>query len=370
MNKTIKINILVFCVLVLFVEIIFISLNYIFDGVAIYKQLNISNVQGISYAQKEYKKKKRKTLDDYYIREFDGYTKETYLKKYIKDNNVDPKNIEFIKGEDINFPIYVDKNNCRENKNENYIFSDTVLIGDSSLFGIAVASPHDIVGRLRLLNPNKRILNLGIPGTDPRQQVNHIKKVTKETNFDNIIWLFVEANDYEVNSIVEGNCGYTNLEPKTINRKFNVDEVSFLLSFKIFLAEHLRGLASFAKLFINYDDKFNLDKDLYENVVKDLDVYLNEKGVKNKYLYYLPTYNRHSYKNDFIIHPNVKKLNVLKNDVEKIVTKYGFKFIDGDEAIKDIKNKKELYHYKYPTHYNAVGYTKTADHMNEFIKDH
>ena len=91
--------------------------------------------------------------------------------------------------------------------------------------------------------------------------------------------------------------------------------------------------------------------------------------MKNKYLYYLPTYNRHSYKNDFIIHPNVKKLNVLKNDVEKIVTKYGFKFIDGDEAVKDIKNKKELYHYRYPTHYNAVGYTKTAEHMNEFIKN-
>lgn len=369
MNKTIKINILVFCVLVFFIEIIFISFNYIFDGVAIYKQLNISNVQGISHAQKKYKKTNRKTLDDYYIREFDGYTKETYLKKYIKDNNVDPKNIKFIKGEDINFPIYVDKNNCRENKNENYIFSDIVLIGDSSLFGIAVASPHDIAGRLRLLNPNKRILNLGIPGTDPRQQVNHIKKVTEETNFNSIIWLFVEANDYEVNSIAEGNCGYANLEPKTLKREFNLEKETHLLSLKIFLAEHLRGLASFAKLFINYDNKFNLNKDLYENVVKDLDEYLIEKGVSNKYLYYLPTYNRHSYKNDFLIHPNVKKLNVLKNDVKKIVTKYGFKFIDGDEAVKDIKNKKELYHYTYPTHYNAVGYTKTAEHMNEFIKD-
>jgi hypothetical protein len=369
MIKTIKINILVFGILVLFFELIFLSLNYIFDGVAIYKQLNVSNVQGISYAQIKYKKKNKKTLDDYYIREFDGYTKDSYLKKYLKDNNVVRKDIRYIKGEDINFPIFFDKNKCRENKNENYIFSDTVLIGDSSLFGIAVASPHDIVGRLRALNPNKRILNLGIPGTDPRQQVNHIKKVAKETNFENIIWLFVEANDYEVNQVVDGNCGYQNVEPETIKRKFNVDKPTFFLSLKIFMAEHLRGLASFAKLFINYDDKFNLNKDLYENVVKDLDEYLKEKGVKNKYLYYLPTYNRHSYKNDFIIHPNVKKLNVLKNDVRKIVTKYGFKFIDGEEAVKDIKNKKRLYHYAYPTHYNAVGYSKTAEHMNEFIKD-
>lgn len=362
-------NFFAFFILLFLVEIILLSFNFIFDGVSIYKQLNISNDQGISYYQKEYKKKKRKTLDDYYIREFDGYTKESYLKKYIKDNNVDLKNIKYIKGEDINFPIFIDKNKCRENKNENYIFSDTVLIGDSYAFGIAVANPHDIAGRLRTLNPNKRILNLGIPGTDPRQQVNHIKKTTKETKFNNLIWIFYEGNDYEVNQIVEGNCGYENLEQETIKRYFNVDSNSIFLSLKIFLAEHLRGMSSFAKLFISYDDKFNLNKDLYEDVVKDLNKYLNKKGVKNKYLYYLPAYNRHSYKSDYIIHPNIKKLNILKNDVNKIVTKYGFKFIDGDEALKNIGNKKEIYHYKFPTHYNAVGYSKTAEHMNEIIKD-
>ena len=368
MLKTIKINILVFCALVFFVEIILISFNHIFDGVALYKQFNISNDQVIFHAQKKYKDKKRKTLDDYYIREFDGYTKQSYLKKYIKDNNVNPKDIRYVKGEDINFPIFFDKNNCRENKNENYIFSDTVLIGDSSLFGIAVASPHDIAGKLRKLNPNKRFLNLGIPGTDPRQQVNHVKKVTKGSNFDNLLWLFVEANDYEVNNDVDRNCGYQNIEPETLNRKFKINKVSFLLSLKIFLAEHFRGLASFAKLFISYEDKFNLNKDIYEGVVKDLNEYLNEKGVKNKYLYYLPTYNRHAYKNDYIIHPNVKKLNILKNDVKEIVTKYGFIFIDGDEAVKEVSNKLDLYHYKYPTHYNSVGYSKTAEHMNDFFK--
>ena len=60
-----------------------------------------------------------------------------------------------MKGSDINFPIFFDKNSCRENKNENYIFSDTVLIGDSSLFGYSIASPYDIAGKLRELNPDK-----------------------------------------------------------------------------------------------------------------------------------------------------------------------------------------------------------------------
>ena len=72
--KTIKINFLVFCFLVLFVEIFFISFNYIFDGVAIYKQLNISNVQGISHAQKKYKKQKRKTLNPFWTREIASFS--------------------------------------------------------------------------------------------------------------------------------------------------------------------------------------------------------------------------------------------------------------------------------------------------------
>ena len=368
MIKIIKINFLIFIILILFIEIILISFNFIFAGVPIYRQMNLTAEQVISHYQNKFKNNNIKTLDDNYIREFDGYTKKSYLKKYLEENNVKLKDIRYIKGEDINFPIFFDKNNCRENKNENYIFSDLILIGDSSLFGIAVASPHDIVGRLRKLNPNMKILNLGMPGTDPRQQVNHLKKVTKDTDFNSLIWLFVEANDYEVNKNIIADCNYHNKEPSTLKRQYKVDKVSFL-SLKIFLAEHLRGLASFAKLFISYEDKFNLDKTIYENTVKNLDNYLKNKGVKNKYLYYLPTYNRHAYKTDFFIHPNVKKLNILKYDVKKITTKYGFKFIDGDEAVKDIPNKLDLYHYNFQTHYNAVGYTKTANHMNKFIKN-
>lgn len=367
MIKIIKINLLIFVILILFIEIVLISFNYIFAGVPIYRQMNLTGEEVISHYQKKYKNNKIKTLDDNYIREFDRYTKKSYLKKYLEENNVKLKDIRYIKGEDINFPIFFDKNNCRENKNENYIFSDLVLIGDSSLFGIAVASPHDIAGRLRKLNPNMKFLNLGMPGTDPIQQVNHLKKVTKDTNFNSIIWLFVEANDYEVNNTSTAQCGYFNEEPGTLKNQHEVDKVPFL-SLKIFLAEHLRGLSSFAKLFISYEKKFNLNKTIYENSVKDLNNYLKNKEVKNKYLYYLPTYNRHAYKNDFLIHPNVKKLNILKDDVKKITTKYGFKFIDGDEAVKDISNKLDLYHYNFQTHYNAVGYTKTADHMNKFIK--
>ena len=69
----------------------------------------------------------------------------------------------------------------------------------------------------------------------------------------------------------------------------------------------------------------------------------------------------------FTNHPNVKKLNVLRENVKEIVTKYGFKFIDGNDAVKDIKNKKNLYHYGYQTHYNAKGYTLTAKHLSHIL---
>lgn len=365
MSKIFRLNILIFVILILFVEIILISLNFIFSGVPIYKQFNISEEEVISYKQKKYLSNKLTNLDDDYIKFFSNFDKESYLEYYIKINSLEDEEIRFLNGADINFPYFIDKNECRENKDENYIYSDTVLIGDSSLFGWAIASPFDMVGKLRTLNPNKKFLNLGMPGTGPVNQVTHLKKVTDETEFENIVWFFVEANDYEKTSL-DANCYAIDHKSKTLFNKNTVPD-NYILGLKIFLAEHLRGFASFSKLFISYQDKFNLDKVEYENSVKELSSYLDKKGVKNKILYYLPYYNRHAYKLDFFIHPNVKKLNILKNDVKEIVTKNGFLFLDGDEAVKNIKIKTNLYHYGYPTHYNSIGYGLTAEHLNYIL---
>ena len=365
MWKVIKINFYVTIFLLIFIEVILITLNFIFDGVPLYKHFNITRDQVITYKQKKYKENKLNILDKFYLDSFKNKTKEKYLKEYIDTNDVSPNSIRWIKGVDINFPIYFDLNNCRENKNDNYLFSDTVLIGDSSLFGIAIASPFDITGRLRHLNKDKKFLNLGIPGSGPMGQVNHLKKVTKETNFENLVWFFVEANDYH-DFLPSADCAYYNLEPSSLYSE-KIYKPETFLSLKIFFAEHFRGLASFSKLFISYDDKFNLDKNFYEEATKQLKTFLDDKNVKNKYLYYLPYYNRHSYKDEFLIHPNVKKLNVLKDNVKEIVTKYGFIFIDGNDAVKGIKNKKNLYHYGYQTHYNAKGYTLTADHLSRIL---
>jgi hypothetical protein len=366
MWKVFKINFLIFFTLIFFLEVFLISLNFIFDGVPLYRQFNLSEDQIISYKQKKSKKKNFGLLDNFYLEHFKGYNKKSYLDEYLKQNKTTLDSIRWMKGSDINFPIYFDKNNCRENNDSSYINSDLVLIGDSSLFGYSIASPFDIAGRLRELYPNKKILNLGIPGSGPLAQVNHLKRLTIDTSFENIVWFFVEANDYS-DFGSDANCGYSHNEPTSLERKYDNTNTNFL-GLKIFFAEHFRGLASFAKLFISYDDKFNLDKSHYENTVKELVKYLDQKNIKNKYLYFLPYYNRHSYKNDFFVHPNVKKLNILKKDVKDIVTKYGFVFIDGNDAVKHIKHKKKLYHYEYQTHYNAKGYTLTADHLSKFLE--
>ena len=57
MWKVVKINLLIFLILILFIEVFLASLNFIFDGVPLYRQFNLSEDQIISYKQKNYKKK-------------------------------------------------------------------------------------------------------------------------------------------------------------------------------------------------------------------------------------------------------------------------------------------------------------------------
>ena len=58
MWKIVKINFLVTFVLLLIVEIILLSLNFIYDGVPMYRHFNLSEDQVISYKQKKFKQNK------------------------------------------------------------------------------------------------------------------------------------------------------------------------------------------------------------------------------------------------------------------------------------------------------------------------
>ena len=62
MWKVIKINLFIVVILILFIWAFLTSLIFIFDGVPLYKQFNLSEDQIISYKQKKYKKKKYKDV--------------------------------------------------------------------------------------------------------------------------------------------------------------------------------------------------------------------------------------------------------------------------------------------------------------------
>ena len=53
-------------------------------------------------------------------------------------------------------------------------------------------------------------------------------------------------------------CGYNLGNNKYLELKNEIKESSVkFLSIKIFLAEHLKGLSSFTKMFLNYENKFS-----------------------------------------------------------------------------------------------------------------
>jgi len=367
-SKTIKYNILVFLILISILIIILESLNLIFEGVPIYRQLKIDREfqdDVLDYKREKWIKKNHTNLDKFYIDYFANTTTDEYIKKYNKDYKFSG-DFYFTQGTDINLIYKLDKNGCRENINIYYDKVDTILIGDSQLWGVAINNPFDITGRLRKNIPETTFLNLGVPGTSPQDQVLLIKKLAENTNFKNIVWFFFEANDFMISNSKNITCHYGSKDRLELKRKIKKSNIKFL-STKIFLAEHLRGLSSFIKMFINYENKFKLDENAYENTVIELNSFLNKKNIKKRILYYIPSYGRHALKNK-IRHPHTKKVDELKSKVKKIATKHNFLFIDGDEAFNSIKNKLDLYHYRFPTHLNAKGTTLTADYLNNFLK--
>ena len=98
---------------------------------------------------------------------------------------------------------------------------------------------------------------MGSPGTGPPDQLNLLKTLTFDHEFKKFIWFFYEGNDYQETTIkIEDNnlkkCNFisSNKEVALVNNTFKKN--SLLTNYKIFLANHLRGLGSFLKIFKNY----------------------------------------------------------------------------------------------------------------------
>ena len=303
----------------------------------------------------------------------------------------------------------------RDNDEKLYQNTDIVMIGDSFSFSTCINKPYDLKSQLEKIS-KKKILNLSISGSGPKRQMEVVRKITTETNFDYFIWIFYEGNDFDdlifekkkegllPNTLLNKEKYLTKVEtiedisPKDkliwdlmgerllkskkdiivdynklikLHKKFPEENIlsehkwqnKNLVKLKIFLAERLRGLNSLIKYFRNYP-KMPYNKE-YDRVVNKMNTYLSKKKLKKKYIYYLPKYTRLTHKK--INHPEVENLNQIKKLVKLTANKYNFEFIDGADFFHKRKVPLDIFHYKLPTHFNENGYKLEAEHINSFI---
>lgn len=361
MLKLFKINIIIFLICLIILFFFLESLNYILGGVPIYKQLNLNleDIIQVKLKDQKYKDSIQKININNFLPE------ESVIKKC--GNTEDGIYNLFYKPDKFGF---------RNNENSFYEETDIILLGDSFVFSDCINAPYDFTSKLRILS-NKRILNLGVSGTAVYSQFLHLKKFTQDTKYETVIHFFYEGNDYEErrkntafinldNSIKLSNIKdlkLSNVKDLFVNKKMNSNV--FYLKQKIYLAEHLRGLNTLTGYFRNYPAL--LEYSDYEDSVKELAEYLDNKKIKSRYVYYIPKYTRialHKTPN----HPQIKQLDDLKASVKKIYEENNFKFIDGVDEFNRSNKKLLIFNYELPTHFNKIGYEEMAIHINYFIK--
>ena len=267
-----------------------------------------------------------------------------------------------------------DQYGYRENLDELYKKTNFLLIGDSFTMSICENKPNDLKSQLQKLNETYTYLNLGVHGINYVNQLAIILSETKNTNFDNLIWFFYEGNDYNDNInllnkyiIRIGNKHHKQavldsprVEDYLINKEF---KISSFYKFKVWLAETVNGISSLLKYFKTYDVLLNDSE--YDQALKIAKNYLEKKNVKNKYIYYIPSWQRlTNYKskklNLYSNNPQIIQLDQLKETVRKNAEKNGFIFIDGEEIFINQDNPLKVFHYELNTHFNKYGYNLLA----------
>lgn len=271
-----------------------------------------------------------------------------------------------------------DKNGFRENKDNLYNNTDIILIGDSFTMSICENKPLDLKSQLNKLNKNLSYLNLGIHGVNYVKQLSVLVNITENTNFDTLIWFFYEGNDYEDN--ISNYNSYNSL--KRYQSFSKVDEINYFVDkkfkislfykLKVLLAEKVNGISSLVKYFKKYETL--LDKDDYNKALQISKKYLDQKNIKNRYIYYIPSWQRlTNYKSKkyglYNNNPQIKQLNHLKKTVKNVSKKNGFIFVDGEEIFINRANPLNVFHYELNTHFNRLGYKILAEDVyNKIVK--
>ncbi|WP_440654348.1 hypothetical protein [Candidatus Pelagibacter sp. HIMB1506] len=384
MKKIILINISVLLVLVISIFFLLKFINLFISGPPRYYEL-VYNLENGSL-----RKKKEKLI---YYKSLNSKIKHENEIKFYSDEYKNLKYSGPIKNEDCgSFEsgkyelIYaLDNYGFRENQDELHQETDYVLLGDSFIISVCESKPYDFKSQLKMLSKDKKFLNLGVGADNYVSQLATLTEVTQNTNFNSLIWFFYEGNDYndELNKYeyykktIRPN---HNERKKSINQSISNDElykvkkkfyISNFYKFRVWLAEEINGLSSLLKIFKKYEALLNNHE--YEQVIKIASNYLDQKKIRERYIYYIPSWQRLSnFKSNRIgfysTNPQIKQLDILKKNVKEISEKNGFTFIDGENRFLNLNNPLSVFHYKLNTHFNRYGYKLFAEDVyNQII---
>tara|TARA_Y100000768_G_C23939579_1_gene664406 strand:+ start:192 stop:1541 length:1350 start_codon:yes stop_codon:yes gene_type:complete len=259
-----------------------------------------------------------------------------------------------------------------------------LLIGDSFVHGACVNRPNDISSVLRT-KYNKSTLNLGYGGNDSLIQYATLREYLN-SNVKKVIWVFYEGNDLDEKTMMSfknnilhqyvQNLSFTqNLKYK----QFEIDiflkkEIDLILKKKTSekrefnLTTELKKFIKLSKvratinLFLpkKYQPRFaeiSSQKKLeeFKEILTLTNKLVNEKNSK-LYFVYLPEYERYVFNYDNTNYYNVKN----------IIDDLKIPFIDiHKEVFEKEQNPLRLFPFNSVGHYNAEGYKKVAETINQ-----
>ena len=370
MKKIFLLNLIIFFILIVFFSICTLVINSQISGQPRYWEIvhkkNYQNVRVNN--EKIIQIKNKNKMSQNYLSIFDeSYKNLNYSGEYKIGNcgSIENGNVELI--------YQADNYGFRENHEYRYILSDYILLGDSFTQAICENKPNDLKSLL-LKKTNFTYLNLGMEGTDYAEQALNLTHYTNETNFKGLIWLFYEGNDYEQTSkkVKKIRKNFENYIKKN-DAKYQLDinhKISNFFKFKVWFAEFIRGPSVLIKFFKNYDNL--LDKKDYNEVLENLQIYLDKKNIKKRFLIYIPSWQKislHKLKKFKLYdsHPQIIQLNNLKEDVRIIAKNNNFIFVDGDDYFLDRKKPLDVFHFKLNTHFNKKGNSILAEIVSDIL---
>ena len=272
------------------------------------------------------------------------------------------------------FDVEYETNNVGARDYNDYFKSDSdksiMLIGDSFAEGPGVAIDK-IFAKIVEKNLNKKILNFGNSGTEPKTQLVRYLKFNTDYNFDEMIYFFLPQNDYSSSTQIINKIDTEITEENHLSifefgvLKYKI--VNFISRFT-YSYNFIRSMAYALDINFNYGYKnlsyFYKDKPNIDYTFEYLEKIINSKKVR-AYIVIIPTiYDINNFQKDEL---NYKKF-YWYNELTKLSIRNGAVLIDLMDYI-NFKDKP-LYFHSCDGHWSEYGNFFAADvFLNQYNLD-